>query len=90
MLRAEWLVLQADVFHAYQVLTKGGLKEENIVMFMYNDIENNIIIPQSGIIINHPEGQDVYVGVRKVIYFYKFTLLFNFIRLSHKSTHVTS
>lgn len=56
---------QADVCHAYQVLRKGGLKEENIVVFMYDDIANNIINPRPGIIINHPEGQDVYAGVPK-------------------------
>ena len=57
---------------------------------MHDDVANNIINPWLGIIINHPEGQDVYAGVPKVIYFYKFTLLFNFLRLSHNSTRVTS
>ncbi|KAJ9537236.1 hypothetical protein OSB04_029969 [Centaurea solstitialis] len=32
---------QADVCHAYQILKKGGLKDENIVVFMYDDIANN-------------------------------------------------
>ena len=63
------MVLQADVCHAYQVLRKGGLKEENIVVFMYDDIANNIINPRPGIIINHLEGQDVYIGVPKAVYF---------------------
>ncbi|CAL5443327.1 unnamed protein product [Camellia sinensis] len=27
---------QADVCHAYQLLKKGGLKDENIVVFMYH------------------------------------------------------
>ncbi|MED6110071.1 hypothetical protein PIB30_039516 [Stylosanthes scabra] len=56
---------QADVCHAYQLLRKGGLKEENIVVFMYDDIANNELNPRPGIIINHPQGQDVYAGVPK-------------------------
>lgn len=57
---------QADVCHAYQILKKGGLKEENIVVFMYDDIAMHEMNPRKGIIINHPQGQDVYAGVPKV------------------------
>ena len=32
---------QADVCHAYQMLRNGGLKEENIIVFMYDDIAYN-------------------------------------------------
>uniref|UniRef100_A0A0D3F857 Legumain prodomain domain-containing protein n=1 Tax=Oryza barthii TaxID=65489 RepID=A0A0D3F857_9ORYZ len=56
---------QADVCHAYQILRKGGLKEENIVVFMYDDIANNILNPRPGVIVNHPQGEDVYAGVPK-------------------------
>nr|QCW05331.1 asparaginyl endopeptidase 2 [Viola philippica] len=56
---------QADVCHAYQLLRKGGLKEENIVVFMYDDIATNQLNPRPGIIINHPQGEDVYHGVPK-------------------------
>ncbi|KAF6174717.1 hypothetical protein GIB67_008772 [Kingdonia uniflora] len=56
---------QADVCHAYQLLKKGGLKEENIVVFMYDDIANNELNPRPGVIINHPKGEDVYAGVPK-------------------------
>ncbi|KAM0821765.1 hypothetical protein ACQ4PT_071969 [Festuca glaucescens] len=56
---------QADVCHAYQILKKGGLKDENIVVFMYDDIANNSANPRSGVIINHPNGSDVYAGVPK-------------------------
>ncbi|XP_004298668.1 PREDICTED: legumain [Fragaria vesca subsp. vesca] len=56
---------QADVCHAYQILKKGGLKEENIVVFMYDDIAMHEMNPRKGIIINHPQGQDVYAGVPK-------------------------
>lgn len=56
---------QADVCHAYQVMKKGGLKDENIIVFMYDDIANHEANPRRGIIINHPEGDDVYAGVPK-------------------------
>ncbi|KAG4171566.1 hypothetical protein ERO13_A12G217900v2 [Gossypium hirsutum] len=56
---------QADVCHAYQLLRKGGLKEENIIVFMYDDIAMNELNPRPGIIINHPQGDDVYAGVPK-------------------------
>ncbi|KAJ0248215.1 Vacuolar-processing enzyme alpha-isozyme [Hirschfeldia incana] len=56
---------QADVCHAYQLLKKGGVKEENIVVFMYDDIAKNKENPRPGIIINSPNGDDVYNGVPK-------------------------
>ncbi|KMT12555.1 hypothetical protein BVRB_5g098010 [Beta vulgaris subsp. vulgaris] len=56
---------QADVCHAYQILKKGGLKDENIVVFMYDDIADNPLNPRKGVIINHPKGEDVYAGVPK-------------------------
>ncbi|KAF2286268.1 hypothetical protein GH714_012999 [Hevea brasiliensis] len=54
---------QADVCHAYQLLRKGGLKEENIIVFMYDDIAYNVENPRPGIIINSPNGEDVYKGL---------------------------
>ncbi|CAA0824251.1 Vacuolar-processing enzyme gamma-isozyme [Striga hermonthica] len=56
---------QADVCHAYQILKKGGLKEENIIVFMYDDIAYNPDNPRPGVIINNPSGHDVYHGVPK-------------------------
>ncbi|GMG99093.1 hypothetical protein Nepgr_000933 [Nepenthes gracilis] len=56
---------QADVCHAYQILKKGGLKDENIIVFMYDDIAYNEENPRPGIVINHPLGDDVYKGVPK-------------------------
>ncbi|KAJ4759520.1 Vacuolar-processing enzyme [Rhynchospora pubera] len=56
---------QADVCHAYQLLKKGGLKDENIVVFMYDDIAMSPLNPRPGVIINHPQGEDVYAGVPK-------------------------
>ncbi|XP_043718084.1 vacuolar-processing enzyme [Telopea speciosissima] len=56
---------QADVCHAYQLLKKGGLKDENIVVFMFDDIAKNELNPKPGVIINNPNGSDVYAGVPK-------------------------
>ncbi|KAL3619392.1 hypothetical protein CASFOL_036962 [Castilleja foliolosa] len=56
---------QADVCHAYQILKKGGIKDENIIVFMYDDIAMNDLNPRKGVIINHPTGEDVYAGVPK-------------------------
>jgi len=56
---------QADICHAYQILSKGGLKDENIIVFMYDDIANHPENPRPGVIINHPQGGDVYNGVPK-------------------------
>ncbi|XP_073224335.1 vacuolar-processing enzyme gamma-isozyme-like [Cicer arietinum] len=54
---------QADVCHAYQVLKSGGLKDENIIVMMYDDIADSIENPIPGAIINQPDGPDVFQGV---------------------------
>ncbi|XP_044495411.1 vacuolar-processing enzyme-like [Mangifera indica] len=56
---------QADVCHAYQILKSGGLKDENIIVFMYDDIAFAEENPRPGTIINKPNGIDVYYGVPK-------------------------
>ncbi|CAA7046100.1 unnamed protein product [Microthlaspi erraticum] len=56
---------QADICHAYQILRKGGLKDENIIVFMYDDIAFSPENPRPGVIINRPDGDDVYNGVLK-------------------------
>ncbi|KAG5591372.1 hypothetical protein H5410_041886 [Solanum commersonii] len=63
----EWINYrhQADVCHAYQIMKAGGLKDENIIVFMYDDIANNTKNPRPGVIINNPHGHDVYKGVPK-------------------------
>jgi glycosylphosphatidylinositol transamidase (GPIT) subunit GPI8 len=62
--------IQAYICHAYQVLRKGGLSDENIIVFMYDDIAFHESNPRPGVIINNPNGDDVYYGVPKVIFFY--------------------
>uniref|UniRef100_A0A7N2KR98 Legumain prodomain domain-containing protein n=1 Tax=Quercus lobata TaxID=97700 RepID=A0A7N2KR98_QUELO len=56
---------EADVCHAYQILKRGGLKDENIIVFMYDDIAFDRENPRPGVIINSPNGSDVYHGVPK-------------------------
>ncbi|KAJ1264391.1 hypothetical protein BS78_09G259700 [Paspalum vaginatum] len=56
---------QADVCHSYQIMKKGGLKDDNIIVFMYDDIASSPDNPRPGVIINHPAGADVYAGVPK-------------------------
>jgi legumain len=57
---------QANICHAYQILRRGGLEDENIIVFMYHDIANHLENPRPGIIINKPNGSDVYHGVHTI------------------------
>ncbi|KAG7673394.1 hypothetical protein Ndes2526B_g03161 [Nannochloris sp. 'desiccata'] len=54
---------QADVAHAYQVLSRGGVPDDHIVVMVYNDIADNPENPRPGTLINHPTGEDVYSGM---------------------------
>ncbi|CAF0956317.1 unnamed protein product [Adineta steineri] len=56
---------QADACHAYQILHKNGIPDSNIIVMMYDDIAQNTQNPTKGVIINHPDGEDVYHGVPK-------------------------
>ncbi|KAA3672006.1 legumain [Paragonimus westermani] len=54
---------QADICHAYQILTRRGIPKENIITFMYDDIARNEFNPFQGEIYNDYEHKDVYAGV---------------------------
>lgn len=56
---------QADVCHAYHVLRNHGIPDERIIVMMGDDIAYNKENPTPGIIINRPNGTDVYKGVVK-------------------------
>lgn len=56
---------QADICHAYQILHRNGIPDENIIVMMYDDIANNADNPKHGVIINKPDGPNVYKGVLK-------------------------
>lgn len=44
------------------------MKDENIIVFMYDDIALDEENPRPGVIINSPHGDDVYKGVPKVCF----------------------
>uniref|UniRef100_A0A8C5ML06 Legumain n=1 Tax=Leptobrachium leishanense TaxID=445787 RepID=A0A8C5ML06_9ANUR len=56
---------QADVCHAFQIIKRNGIPDEQIIVMMYDDIANSQENPDKGIIINRPNGTDVYAGVLK-------------------------
>ncbi|XP_053330704.1 legumain isoform X2 [Spea bombifrons] len=56
---------QADVCHAYQIVKRNGIPDEQIVVMMYDDIANDTENPTKGVIINRPNGTNVYEGVLK-------------------------
>ncbi|CAG2169480.1 unnamed protein product [Oppiella nova] len=51
---------QADVYHAYQVVRKHGIPDENIVVMHYDDIAYHKQNPTPGVVINRVNGTDVY------------------------------
>ncbi|XP_074266802.1 vacuolar-processing enzyme-like [Silene latifolia] len=58
---------QSDICHAWQVLTDKGVPQENIVVFMYDDIAYHDMNPFQGVLRNSPstDGFNVYEGVTK-------------------------
>lgn len=56
---------QADVCHAYRILRERGLKDENIITMVFDDIAYNKDNPYQGQIFNSPGGKDVYPGCAK-------------------------
>jgi legumain len=54
---------QADVCHAYQILKRGGLDDDHIVVMMADDLAGNFMNPHPGQVFNQPGGPDVYDGV---------------------------
>uniref|UniRef100_A0A4W5RCP6 Legumain n=2 Tax=Hucho hucho TaxID=62062 RepID=A0A4W5RCP6_9TELE len=56
---------QADACHAYQIVHKNGVPDEQIVVMMYDDLATNEENPTPGEVINRPNGTDVYKGVPK-------------------------
>ncbi|XP_058423562.1 legumain [Diceros bicornis minor] len=56
---------QADVCHAYQIVHRNGIPDEQIILMMYDDIAYSDQNPTPGVVINRPNGSDVYAGVLK-------------------------
>lgn len=53
---------QADVCHAYQIMKRNGIPEEQIIVLAYDDIASSSQNPFPGQIFNKPDGEDVYAG----------------------------
>jgi legumain len=56
---------QADVCHAYQVLSEHGIPDDKMVVLMYDDIAQSEENPIKGNVINKPGGSNLYPGVPK-------------------------
>ncbi|KAM4723485.1 legumain-like [Anableps anableps] len=56
---------QADVCHAYQIVHRNGIPDEQVVVMMYDDLAHNKENPTPGMLINRWNGPDVYGGVPK-------------------------
>ncbi|XP_046678468.1 legumain-like isoform X1 [Homalodisca vitripennis] len=57
--------MQADICHAYQIFHRHGIPNSNIIVMMYDDIAYNPNNPRQGVIINQPNGPNLYPGVIK-------------------------
>jgi len=60
---------QADVCHAYQILKRNGIPEDNIITMAYDDIAHAFRNPYKGKLFNKPTekgtpGVDVYAGCK--------------------------
>ena len=53
---------QSDVFHAYRVLTSGGLDPSRVVVMAADDVAHSPSNPSPGRMFNHPRGADTYRG----------------------------
>jgi len=56
---------QANICHAYQILRRNGIPDERIIVMMYDDIAHNTNNPTPGVVVNEPNGNDVYANVPK-------------------------
>ncbi|CAG2169025.1 unnamed protein product [Oppiella nova] len=52
--------MEADVYHAYQVVRKHGIPDENIIVMHYDDIAHHKSNPTPGVVVNRVNGTDVY------------------------------
>jgi legumain len=46
------------------VLKDHGVNEDNIIVMMYDDIVNDAENPVPGKLFNHPNGSDLYEGLK--------------------------
>jgi glycosylphosphatidylinositol transamidase (GPIT) subunit GPI8 len=74
-----WVGIYFDEFphlylQAYQVLRKGGIPDDHIVLMIQDDLAHSEFNPHPGKIFNKPGGPDVYQGVKAVSSYAKFPL----------------
>jgi len=55
---------QADACHAYQIMKKNGIPEDQIILMAFDDIAHDPSNPFPGKIFNKPNGEDVYAGCK--------------------------
>mmetsp|Transcript_32313 Transcript_32313/g.58642 ORF Transcript_32313/g.58642 Transcript_32313/m.58642 type:complete len:441 (-) Transcript_32313:159-1481(-) len=57
---------QADACHAYQLMRKSGIPEENVILMMQDDVANSTENPFPGKLFNQPGDSppDVYAGCK--------------------------
>ena len=53
---------QADVCHAYQIMKKNGIPDDQIIVLSYDDVASSSQNPFPGKLFNQPNGKDVYAG----------------------------
>ncbi|RMZ57140.1 hypothetical protein APUTEX25_003597 [Auxenochlorella protothecoides] len=53
-----------DEGSAYQVLLRGGIKEDRIIVMMFDDVARHPMNPHPNKLFNAPGGPDVYQGLR--------------------------
>ncbi|CAG2174955.1 unnamed protein product [Oppiella nova] len=57
--------IQSDVYHSYQLVRSHGIPDDNIIVMHYDDIATDKQNPTPGVVINEPNGTNVYEGVPK-------------------------
>ncbi|CAG2167520.1 unnamed protein product, partial [Oppiella nova] len=57
--------IHANVYHAYQMVRANGIPDENIIIMHYDDIANNKLNPNPGVVINEPDGPNLYHDIPK-------------------------
>ncbi|XP_054162398.1 legumain-like [Oppia nitens] len=57
--------IEADVYHAYQVVRSRGIPDKNIIVMNLDEVAYSKRNPTPGIVVSKPGGPDVYHGVPK-------------------------
>src|SRR5437763_15743987 len=75
---------QADTFHAYTELIQNNISVNDIILFAYNDIAYNPLNTTPGVILNLPNGPNVFPGNTSINYSGKYFILIKFLILYHR------